>query len=214
MARPKSPLLTTGLIAHAALELIDSGEPFGVNALARRLGVRPSSLYNHVSGREEIIELVRGLISRSYDFTSADVHALPWPEAIEEYLRLERRMYTEHPNLLPLIATLTVTDDTAIAAYDGLATMLVRAGFPDDDVLVVMQLLDAFALGAGLDYAAPGDIWRPLGETAHLGRLLETAAPGRERSDRAFELGIRVLVSALQDMLTERTQGAAARTAD
>lgn len=210
MARPRSPLLTTELIAQAALELIDSGEPFGVNALARRLGVRPSSLYNHVSGRDEIIELTRGLLARTYAFTATEG---PWEEAVETYLRTERRMYTEHPNLLPLIATLTVTDETAIAAYDGVATTLVNAGFPDEDVLVVMQLLDAFALGSGLDYAAPDDTWRPRGETAHLGRLLATAAPGRERSDRAFDLGIRVLVAALRDMLAQRTADAGARPA-
>ena len=54
MPRPRVRLLSVELIADAAIALADSGEPFGVNALARRLGVTPSSLYNHVDGKDAI----------------------------------------------------------------------------------------------------------------------------------------------------------------
>ena len=60
MPRPRTPLLSTDRIADAAMELVDDGAPFGVNAIARRLGVTPSSLYNHVRGRDEIVELMSG----------------------------------------------------------------------------------------------------------------------------------------------------------
>ena len=63
MPRPRTPILSVDRIADAAIELVDEGAGFGVNALARRLGVTASSLYNHISGRDEIIELMRARLA-------------------------------------------------------------------------------------------------------------------------------------------------------
>ncbi|GAA2037797.1 TetR/AcrR family transcriptional regulator C-terminal domain-containing protein [Agromyces tropicus] len=195
MPRPRVPLLSADRIADAALELVDSGRPFGVNALARALGVTPSSLYNHVSGRDEIIELIRGRIAARY------LPVLPqgsWDEVLAETLRGERRMYAEHPNAIPLIVGKTITDPLVIASYDHLATSLVDAGFPEDEVLTVIAIIDSFALGFGLDLASPDDIWQPQGRTATLGRLLASAERGAARSDRAFEEGLELLLDSLR----------------
>ena len=201
MARPHRPVLTAEIIADAALELIDSGAPFGVNALARALGVKPPSLYNHVDGLEAIIELVRGRLADRY-MTNMPATA-PWDETIESIIRAERLMYTSHPHVVPLIATSTVTDQQAITAYDTIASALVDAGFPDDEVLVLVQLFDAFALGSGLDYAAPDAVWRPEGETRNLGRLLELEPRGKVRSNQAFEIGLAMLLAAMRARLEE-----------
>lgn len=199
MARPHRPVLTAEIIADAAIALIDSGEPFGVNALARALGVKPPSLYNHVQGLEAIIELVRGRLADRY-MADLPINA-PWEETIESIIRAERLMYTSHPHIVPLIATSTVTDQQAITAYDSIASSLVDAGFPDDEVLVLVQLFDAFALGSGLDYAAPDAVWRPEGETRNLGRLLELEPRGKVRSNQAFEIGLAMLLAAMRDRL-------------
>lgn len=195
MPRPKVPLLSTDRIADAALELVDSGEPFGVNALARRLGVTPSSLYNHIEGRDQIVELIRGRLG---------VHYLPhlaegtWDQIISATMRAMRRMYADHPFAVPLIVGKTITDPSVIASYDHLTTTLLDAGFPDEEVLVVVAILDSFALGFGLDLASPDDIWQPETPTATLGRLVAGAERGVERSDRAFELGLELVLDALR----------------
>ncbi|MFF5792670.1 TetR/AcrR family transcriptional regulator [Paeniglutamicibacter sp. NPDC012692] len=204
MARPHRPVLTAEIIADAAIELIDSGEPFGVNALARALGVKPPSLYNHVQGLVAIIELVRGRLAERY-MADLPVNA-PWDETIESIIRAERLMYTSHPHIVPLIATSTVTDQQAITAYDSIASSLVDAGFPDDEVLVLVQLFDAFALGSGLDYAAPDAVWRPEGETRNLGRLLELEPRGKVRSNQAFEIGLAMLLAAMRVRLEGHLQ--------
>ena len=195
MPRPKVPLLSTDRIAEAALDLVDSGEPFGVNALARRLGVTPSSLYNHVHGRDQIIELIRGRLGARY------LPELPngsWDEVVSSTMRSLRRMYAEHPFAVPLIVGKTITDPSVIASYDNLTTALAGAGFPDEEVLVVVAILDSFALGFGLDLASPDDIWQPETPTATLGRLVAGAERGVERSDRAFELGLELILDALR----------------
>ncbi|GAA1965214.1 TetR/AcrR family transcriptional regulator [Agromyces allii] len=200
MARPKVPLLSVDRIADAALELVDSGQPFGVNALARRLGVTPSSLYNHVDGRDGIIELMRGRFSREAN-AGAQAAEGEWHEVVAETLRAQRRMYAAHPNLVPLIVGKTITDPYVIGSYDRLATTLLAAGFPDDEVLGVIAILDAYAIGMGLDLASPHDVWQPEGETENLGRLLDDAPHGEERSDRAFELGLEFLIDSLRGRL-------------
>jgi AcrR family transcriptional regulator len=195
MPRPRTPLLSTDRIADAAMELVDAGEPFGVNAIARRLGVTPSSLYNHVAGRDEIIELMRGRLGQQYMPLELDG---PWDLVVEGMLRAERRMYAEHPFLIPLIVGKTITDPTVIAGYDLLATALSGAGFPDDEVLELIAIIDAFSIGFGLDLASPDEVWRPETPTRTLGRLVPGAERGAPRSDRAFESGLEMLLDGLR----------------
>jgi AcrR family transcriptional regulator len=195
MARPRVPLLSADRIADAAIELVDSGDAFGVNALARRLGVTPSSLYNHVDGRDGIIELMRGRLGARY---LAELPSGAWDDVVIGTMRGMRRLYAEHPNVVPLLVGKTITDDTVIASYDALATALVEGGFPDEEVLAVVAVLDSFALGFGLDLASPDEIWQPQGETRSLGRLVADAERGRPRSDHAFELGLELLIDSLR----------------
>ena len=195
MPRPRTPLLSTDRIADAAMELVDEGAPFGVNAIARRLGVTPSSLYNHVAGRDEIVELMRGRLVQRYTPESRDG---TWDQEVERMLRAQRRMYAEHPFLIPLIVGKTITDPSVIASYDRLATALAEAGFHEDDVLEVIGIIDAFSIGFGLDLASPDDVWRPETPTEVLGRLVEAGARGAERSDRAFEAGLELLLDGLR----------------
>ena len=195
VARPRVPLLSPDRIADAAIELVDSGQAFGVNALARRLGVTPSSLYNHVDGRDGIIELMRGRLGETY---LSEPLGGDWVEVVTQTMRASRRMYAEHPAIVPLLVGKTITHPVVIASYDRLATALLGAGFPDDEVITVIAILDSFALGFGLDLASPDDIWKPETPTTSLARLLEQAAKGPERSDRVFEIGLEFLLDALR----------------
>lgn len=194
MPRPRTPLLSTERIADAAMELVDDGEPFGVNAIARRLGVTPSSLYNHVAGRDEIVELMRARMADRYTPPLDGT----WDDVVERMLRAQRRMYADHSFLIPLIVHKTITDPSVIASYDRLATVLVEAGFPDDDVLEVVGIIDAFSIGMGLDLASPDDVWAPGTPTETLGRLVEAGPRGVARSDRAFEAGLDLLLDGLR----------------
>lgn len=200
MPRPKVSLLSVDVIADAAIELVDSAEPFGVNALARRLKVTPSSLYNHVDGRDAIIELMRGRLGERY--LPAFV-AEEWDAVVASTMRALHRLYADHPLIVPLIVGKTMTDPGAIATYDTLATALVEAGFPDDEVLAIIAILDAFALGFALDATSPDEVWRPEGPTRTLGRLLAGTPRGRERSDRAFEIGLELLLDSLRARLVD-----------
>src|SRR6478609_10765993 len=140
MPRPSTPLLSPEIIGAAGLTLARGGRPFGVNAIARELGVRPSSLYNHVDGMDGILELIRGQLVQGY---LVQWDGEPWDVFVLAVLRTQRRMYADHPQLVPLLVGKTITHPAVIAAYDDLASALVDGGFPEDEVLSVIAVIDA-----------------------------------------------------------------------
>lgn len=198
MPRPSTPLLSPEIIGAAGLALARDGRPFGVNAIARELGVRPSSLYNHVDGMDGMLELIRGQLVQGY---LVQWDGEPWDVFVLAVLRTQRRMYADHPQLVPLLVGKTITHPAVIAAYDDLASALVDGGFPEDEVLSVIAVIDAFAIGFGLDLASPDEIWQPGEPTRTLGRLIDRAERGSARSDRTFELGVDLLLESLRTRL-------------
>ena len=63
--RPRVAVLSRDLILETALKLLDErGEQgAGIRDIARALEVRPSALYNHISGQDDIIAGIRELVS-------------------------------------------------------------------------------------------------------------------------------------------------------
>ena len=59
MPRPTQPILSTRNITDAALDAVDATGDFTMPGIAKQLNVTPSSLYTHISGRSEIVELMR-----------------------------------------------------------------------------------------------------------------------------------------------------------
>lgn len=202
MPRPREPLLSQDVIADAAIELIESGAPFGVNAIARRIGVTPSSLYHHVDGRDAIVELVRGRLLTLFSPPQTDGS---WEHVVEEQVRYLRTVYAAHPALLSLIVGKTVTDDGIITQYDRLASALLQGGFPEREILSMISVIDAFTLGFGLDRTSPDEVWRPKIPTRDLGRLIAQGQASSTRSDEAFEIGVTLLLSALRSRLAGMT---------
>ena len=129
-----------------------------------------------------------------------------WDEVVTATVRGLRMLYAEHPLIVPLLVDKTITSAVVIDNYDRLATALVEAGFPEDEVLTIVAVIDAFTIGFGYDVASPDEIWRPETPTVTLGRLVADGQRGRERADRAFEIGLEMLLDSLRLRLA-RTLG-------
>ena len=86
MGRPPVALLSTDRIASAAMDLVNTTGGFTIPELARRLKVSPSSLYNHVSGREQIVELLRDQ-AMSAVVLPEDDQDRPWTETVADIMR-------------------------------------------------------------------------------------------------------------------------------
>ncbi|MGB3772460.1 MAG: TetR/AcrR family transcriptional regulator C-terminal domain-containing protein [Rhodococcus sp. (in: high G+C Gram-positive bacteria)] len=194
MPRPSSPLLSTALITDAALALVDKHGDFTMPGLAERLKVRPSSLYNHVAGRAEIIESMRTSMMVGIDIPA---DARSWSEAVSRIAQEYRRHYARHPRAIPLFTAHTVRAAAAFDMYNALATALSEGGFGPAAVLHAITTVDSFVLGSALDLAAPEEVWASTAEANDAMRAaVETSGAGR--ADAAFEFGLAVLIAGLQ----------------
>jgi AcrR family transcriptional regulator len=196
MARPHRPILSRELIATAALELVDRDGRFTVPELAHKLGVSVSSLYHHVDGRADIVEGIRGLLTRPL---AAAEPAADWQEAVRRWATAYRDGFAAHPAAIPMLVGQTVGNPDTLAQYDRLAAILEdQAGLSGDDLLVAITMLDTLCLGAALDLAAPAEVWTADGRDTALTRALAGAPdPQRDRSRRSFERQLELIIGSL-----------------
>lgn len=199
MPRPSVPVLSATKIAAAALAIVDRKGEFSVNEVAKALGVRPSSLYNHLAGKAEIVEAMRSLVFQDLSPTAGPDD---WEARLRGLLRGYRDAFAAHPRLVPLLTAYTVSSPDVMALYERMADVLVRAGVPEDELLAIITVLDHLVIGSALDLAAPEQVWsRDAAQGPLLAAAIEASPTGRERADRAFELGVDLVLGSLQQRL-------------
>ncbi|MDQ3155445.1 MAG: TetR/AcrR family transcriptional regulator [Actinomycetota bacterium] len=197
MARPSQPILSADKIAVAAIEAVDTGGQFTMPGIANALGVSPSSLYNHVSGKREIVEIVRARLIAEHP-----MHVDPdasWEESVVGVLRAYRASFAKHPRLIPILTSHTVAAPAVMEVYESLAMVLRDAGIPDTELLDAITLIDSFSIGSALDLAAPDEVWDSGNAAGPTLRAAIAAAPvGRARAEQSFEFGLEVLLIGLR----------------
>ncbi|WP_028279580.1 TetR/AcrR family transcriptional regulator C-terminal domain-containing protein [Arthrobacter sp. H5] len=196
MARPLKPKLSTNLIARGALALVDQAGEFTIPDLAKRLKVSPSSLYNHVTGKSDIVELMRGhMIAQVKIPAGTGV----WHDTITAIAREYRNAYAKHPRVIPLIAAYSVRDETTIRMYNILADAFASAGFTPRRTLEAITVIDNYVLGSALDVAAPEEVWAPDdGANAALAAALKEGMGYPNRADDAFDFGLDIIMDGLR----------------
>lgn len=228
--RPRTTVLTRELILSTALRLLDErGEDgAGMRDIARELGVRPSALYNHISGQDDLIAGIRELVSDRIDVSGFGV--LPWDAAVAQWARSYRDAFARHPPTIALLAVRPLAGATRTnEMYDAVCAGLVDAGWPESEVLTVVVALENFILGAALDHTAPDDMFDLSEEVAgemsadepsaaepaaseardfpHFTSAYESRAAalnGSRPTDLAFELGLEALLVGLRSRYSAR----------
>jgi AcrR family transcriptional regulator len=200
MVRPSKPKLSTAAIADAALKLVDAHGEFTLPQLAKALSVSASSLYNHVSGKDEIIELMRGRAMAGIRLP--DLDSVAWQETVREIALEYWASYSQHPRLIPLLTSHTVRDRTTLRVYDALAEALEQAGFEPRTRLHAITIIDSFVLGSALDAAAPEIVWEPDEDSSPaFKRALDDGLSETLRAEVTFLLGLDVVLIGLGTLL-------------
>ncbi|GAA3866527.1 TetR/AcrR family transcriptional regulator C-terminal domain-containing protein [Leifsonia kafniensis] len=193
--------LTSRQIALAALDLAEKhgSDALTMKRLATKLGRQPSSLYNHIDGREDLIERMRALIVEDIDTSS--FAQLPWHEALIVWARSYLAAFAARPNCIRLLATTPITDPSTLRMYDTVVTALIDAGWADGDAVAVMRTVEAHVLGSALDAVAPSTLLAADTVPAELETLRRALAPeyaSTSSAAAAFTLGIAALIAGLQ----------------
>lgn len=195
MGRPSAPLLDLDRITTAALALVEETGGFTMPQLAAKLKVSPSSLYNHVSGRDDIVELLRGRAMSEVEMPDDEA---PWRDAVAQIARGYRNGYGRYPRLIPLLTAQAVNSSAAFGMYNTLARVLTDAEFEPADVLRIITVLDSYVLGSALDLAAPEAPWQNSADVEpQLRAAMDAAGDPRRRSEDAFEFGLRALLAGI-----------------
>jgi AcrR family transcriptional regulator len=202
VGRPLTPLLSVDLIAETALRIIDSGEPFSMRRLAKRLGVSAPALYNHVEGKDALVELIRGVMVAEHPVPT-EVPGT-WVDRVAVIARAQRAAYSAHPNVVPLLIGVPIAQPAVLGIYRELAQALASAGFDDAEVSVLLEVIDSFAIGNALEQRSPPESWVDPDDEGALARAMRSWSSPQALLDEAFETGLEFILAGMTARLGNR----------
>jgi AcrR family transcriptional regulator len=143
-----------------------------MKALADRLGVTVAALYNHIANKAELLLLVQDVVMSRVDATgfsglgdrsAADCAGEPrerLAEALRNWSVSYRQVFSEFPELVPLIATTPISGAPATRGmYETVATGLAVAGLPEERIVPVIVAFESFLFGSAMDVNAPASVF-------------------------------------------------------
>ncbi|NUS42974.1 MAG: TetR/AcrR family transcriptional regulator [Mycobacteriaceae bacterium] len=147
--RREQPALSRDHIVAEAIALLDTE---GVAALSmRKLGARlnagATSLYTHVTNKEELLELVLDQVMGEIPSAPADGD---WQERVLEVSRQFRAMILRHPWVSPLfgeVASMNIGPNM-LRISDSMLGIFEDVGFSDDDADDAANVVSCFIIGS------------------------------------------------------------------
>ncbi|WP_350224995.1 TetR/AcrR family transcriptional regulator C-terminal domain-containing protein [Arthrobacter sp. efr-133-TYG-120] len=201
IARPAHPLLSRDLIARTALALVDrhGADGASIRRVAAKIGVNPTSLYNHVPNRAAMVEDVRALVSADID--SRPLRELPWEQGVSAWARSYRTAFARHPRAIPLLMTSRASAPVLLAEYEDFAVAAEAAGWTSRDILPLLTAFESFILGSVMDMSGPNVVFDPTGQEAAFPKFaaafstLADEDPQDPVASRAFNMGLDMLIA-------------------
>jgi AcrR family transcriptional regulator len=211
---PARPPLSRETIVDAAMRILGS---HGIDGLSMRrvadaLGTGPASLYAHVSGKEELLELMLDRLAGGIAVPDPDPDR--WREQVKECVRAIYREFVAHPGLAAANLGKIPTGPGTMATMDRFLGLLRAGGLPDRvvayaaDILPLYATAYAFEQGIYAERMTAEEGARYLDEIAayfaalpaerfpNITALREDLFAGGEGDER-FEFGLEMLVAGL-----------------
>lgn len=211
--RPKTSLLTSKKITATAQKLIEKTGSFTMSTLARELKVAPSSLYNHVSCRDEVLaaisdRVVEGISTQQLRAAAEQVRAgqlageaarQAWIEATTTWACSYRQAFSLTPVIVTTLAITPVQQAPAtLTMYEQVVASFTAFGLSPSQALLTVEALEAFLLGSAIDAQAPNDIFSP-GPLGNEHPTMRDAFGhlGPTPQEEAFTIGLTALLKGL-----------------
>ncbi|MGP5496476.1 MULTISPECIES: TetR/AcrR family transcriptional regulator [Corynebacterium] len=216
--RPSQALLSRKKIADSALILIEENgyEKLTMARIARRMGVAPSALYNHVSNKHELLILVEDAVMAQVETVPLDAAldgSVDPLEAIERWAESYRAVFARHAPLVEVIASVPVSGaPRAVQMYEKVARVFELAGVAQELILPRVIMLESFIYGSALDVNAPANLFevpenyevqaptlRKSHESWARSIAMETSSAENPFAEEPFRLGLRALLKGIAD---------------
>lgn len=211
--RPVNAVLAVGRITQTALRLVrqEGYQGLTMSALAKRLNVAPSALYNHVRSKQELLILIQDHLMSLVDVSS--FASKSWEQAIRDWARSYRDVFAHHTPLIPLIAVQPITNSPqTLRIYEAVAEGFRKAGWPEPEIVNAIVALESFIFGSALDVTAPESIF-DIGYLEPEAPIMTSAVASRENvygrytAAPAFELGLEAIIQGLRWQLSTLSEG-------
>jgi TetR/AcrR family transcriptional regulator, tetracycline repressor protein len=175
--------LTREQVLAAAVRVVDEEglDALSMRRLGQALGVEAMSLYNHVAGKDDLLDGVHGAILAG---VPRPARRGAWVARARALARSVREVLRAHPRALVLFATRPAVVPASLALFEEALAIVDDAGLdPDEGVRVVHGLL-AYVVGSALWHFGEGGADGRLGPAA-----LEPFPRAREAALRLLRSG-------------------------
>lgn len=146
------PGLTLERIVRAAVELADAEglDAVTMRAVAERLGFTTMSLYRHVPGKAELVDLMHDeVLGETGGGASEEEEAgPPWRRELVEWAREALAVRRRHPWLVGSASARRVPGPNGVAAFERALAVVAPAGFEPAQVVAVVTLVGGFVESA------------------------------------------------------------------
>jgi AcrR family transcriptional regulator len=186
-------------------------ESLTMRGLGRRLGVEAASLYNHVSGKDDVLDGMVEQVVSQIDLPGDDAG---WKEAMRRRAVSARAVFTRHRWAAGLIDSRERSGPGSLSYADRVLGTLLRAGFSPRAAGNAFVALDSYiygyerqrsnmSLGDGDDDAAPAQEVLEATQGAFPSLVLVARAYASESvdDDAIFDFGLDLILDGLQRLL-------------
>ncbi|GAB3148432.1 TetR/AcrR family transcriptional regulator C-terminal domain-containing protein [Amycolatopsis sp. NPDC004378] len=198
-------VLSRDRILREALALVDEEGLAAVSMrkLARRLGVDPMSLYNHVDGKDALLDGIAEVLLAAIPAPAPGTDLRQTMSALAHGFRAAM---LDHPRAAQLVLTRRLASMTALAPVEAVLGPLLAAGYPPERAVHGLRAVLAFLIGTLMREVDAAPTFSGTGDRGRLADLegsglpaVSAAAPYLAVCDHEaeFEFGLAILLDAL-----------------
>ena len=228
--RGPKPGLSLAAIVAKAIEVADAdGLPaVSMRRIADELGVGTMSLYRHVPGKAELLDLMLDSVAGepSAGRTDADPPPLTggWRASLEEFARGAWAHFHRHPWLLQVSQARPIMGPNEMLGTEAILAAIAEMGLSDGETVAVLSTVYAYVSGLARNYVeyaqaasttgvSDADWWAAQapflekvltsGDYPNLTRVSESGA--WESTDDGFEFGLKCVLDGIELQLAARS---------
>ncbi|WP_222871840.1 TetR/AcrR family transcriptional regulator [Nonomuraea sp. PA05] len=216
------PGLNVGRIVRAAVELADAEglEGLSMRKVADRLGFTTMSLYRHVPGRDQLVDLMSDEVMGEHP--PAPPAEEGWRARLEAIARQAWEIRKRHPWLAEVRGTRHLPGPRGVAHYDDMLATLTGTALRPSEVIATIGLLGRFVDAEALVlverqreerrsgvseeewWGGRDSLYERLDRYSAITHLWESG--GWHHPEDSFEFGLRRLLDGIETLIQERDE--------
>jgi AcrR family transcriptional regulator len=217
----RRPRLSRERVLQAALSVADAGglASLTIRSLAKELGVKPMSVYYHVTNKDEILA---ALVDIVFAEIQLPVPGRNWRSQMRARAASARQVLARHRWAIGLLESRSNPGPANLRHHDRVIATLRAAGFSPEQTAHAYALIDSYVYGFALQEAAlpfqggesVGDVAEPImqrmaaGDYPHLVQMARSyyLQPGYDFGDE-FGFGLDLILDGIERTLSSGEAG-------